>query len=364
MRGDDGPAIEVQPRLATIVPQRWPVKVSPARDELLSSWLHRLAHAHGLSPRHFGERLGVGSGAWSARVDLDPPEFLLNLLHHQTGVGRDGLAGLTFGAEQWRPLLLPLRWRKRKRIQATWLQFCPLCLAEDETPYFRRRWRRASVMTCRRHGRALLDRCPSCGDGLAPFEPRVLLPQHHCAHCGFDLRDAGSPNMKQATRRSAELIDDLVRLEAAKGFLDKSALIIRVLTLPALEKRPRADRFTRLSTAERIRCIARLEGRLRQHLGVDPDPTIAGWRRSIIAGGGVAPALESLPRLLKRGSPVGSEARPKTRRLGGEEDAVGLHSLLSAYIAVNMRREQRRFKRGEFQVVSSAASTSLAPSKV
>ena len=41
--------------------------------------------------------------------------------------------------------------------------------------------------------------------------------------------------MKQATRRSAELIDDLVRLEAAKGFLDKSALIIRVLTLPALE---------------------------------------------------------------------------------------------------------------------------------
>ncbi len=146
--------------------------------------------------------------------------------------------------------------------------------------------------------------------------------------------------------------------------MDKSALIIRVLTLPALEKRPRADRFTRLSTAERIRCIARLEGRLRQHLGVDPDPTIAGWRRSIIAGGGVAPALESLPRLLKRGSPVGSGARPKSRRLGGEADAGGLQSLLSAYIAVNMRREQRRFKRGEFQVVSSAASTSLAPSKV
>jgi hypothetical protein len=255
---------------------------------------------------------------------------------------------------------LPLRWSKGKRIQATWLQFCPLCLAEDETPYFRRRWRRASVMTCRRHGRALLDRCPSCGDGLAPFEPRVLLPQHHCAHCGFDLRDAGSPGMRQATRRSAELIDDLVRLEAAKGFLDKSALIMRVLTLPALEERPRADRLTRLSTAERIRCIARLEGRLTRHLGVDPDPTIASWRRSIIAGGEVAPVFESLPRLLKRRSPVGSDARSKTRHRGSEADAVGLHSLLSAYVALNMRREQRRFKRAEFRAVSSAASTSLA----
>jgi hypothetical protein len=43
MRRDAGPAIEVQPRLAAIVPERWPVKVFPARDELLSSWMHRLA---------------------------------------------------------------------------------------------------------------------------------------------------------------------------------------------------------------------------------------------------------------------------------------------------------------------------------
>ena len=64
MHGPAGPAIEVQPRLATIFPQRWPVALAPARDELLSSWLHRLAHAHGLSPRHFGARLGLGSGAW------------------------------------------------------------------------------------------------------------------------------------------------------------------------------------------------------------------------------------------------------------------------------------------------------------
>jgi len=336
MRRDGGPAIEIQPRLA-LIPQRWPIKVFPVRDELLSSWLHRLAHAHGVSPRHFGERLGVGSGAWSARLDLDLPERFLNHLRDQTGVDRDEIKGMAVGAEPWRPLLLPLRWSKGKRGGATWLQFCPLCLAEDETPYFRRRWRRASVLTCRRHGRALLDRCGACGEGLAPFEQLALLPQHHCVRCGFDLRDARSPSLTRTTRRSAELLDDLVRLEAAKGVLGKSALMRIVLTLPSLEERPRRDNFARLSTAERIRCVARLEERLMRRLGDDPDPAIAAWRKEIIAEGGVAPTLESLPRLLKTGP---KDAGGKPRRGAGEVGAVRLHGLLSAYVAVNQRRER------------------------
>lgn len=349
MRGDAGPAIVVQPRLATIVPQRWPVALPPARDELLSSWLHRLAHAHGLSPRHFGERhLGVGSGAWSARLDLDLPEFLLNLLHCQTGVSRDLIARLTLGAEPWRPLLLPLRWSEATRRRATWLQYCPLCLAVDETPYFRRCWRRASLMTCRRHGRALLDRCPSCGQGLAPFEPRTLLAQHLCARCGFDLRDARPPSLTRAIRRSADLIDDLVRLEAARGVLDRSALIVRVLALPTLVKPPCADSFARLATAERVRRVARLEGRLARHLGVDPDPAIADWRRSIIAEGGATPLLDSLPRLLKRASALESVARPQTRRCSASAHAVELQTLLSAYVAVSARRKRRGSE--EFQL--------------
>ena len=344
MRGEAGPAIEVQPRLATIVPQRWPVAVSPARDELLSSWLHRLAHAHGLSPRHFGERLGLGSGAWSARLDLDAPEFLLSLLHRETGVGRDRIAGMTIGAEPWRTLLLPLRWNEETGRRATWLQFCPLCLAGDATPYFRRGWRRASVMSCRRHGGALLDRCPSCGQGLAPFAPRARLAQHVCARCDFDLRDARPPRLARATRRSVDLIDDLVRLEAAKGVLDRSALIGRVLALPVLEKPTGAESFARLSTAERIRCVARLEGRLARHLGADPDPTLADGRRAIIAEGGVAPLLDALPRLLK------GFARPARRRRVDKAPAVELPSLLSAYAAVSARRKRRGFEHGEVWV--------------
>lgn len=126
MRRHPGPAIEVQPRLATLVPERWPVRVIPAYDELLSSWLHRLAFAHGLSPHHFGECLGAGSRTWSTRLDLALPEFVLNHLHHQTGVCRGRIAAMTIGAKEWRPLLLP---RRRTQAGQGWRQFCPACLA-------------------------------------------------------------------------------------------------------------------------------------------------------------------------------------------------------------------------------------------
>ena len=335
MHGPAGPAIEVQPRLATIVPQRWPVALVPARDELLSSWLHRLAHAHGLSPRHFGARLGLGSGAWSARLDLDAPEFVLSLLHRETGVGRDRIADMTIGAEPWRALLLPLRWNDETGRRATWLQFCPLCLAGDATPYFRRGWRRASVMTCRRHGAALLDRCPSCAQGLAPFGSCARLAQHVCACCDFDLRDARPPRLARATRRGVDLIDDLVRWEAAEGVLARSALIARVLALPTLGRRAGGDSFARLSTAERIRCVARLENRLALHLGADLDPRLTDGRRAIIAEGGVGPLLEALPRLLK------GFARPVRPRRIDAPPAIDLASLLSAYAAVRARGQRR-----------------------
>ena len=337
-----GPAIEVQPRLATMLTERWPVEVSPAHDELLSSWLHRLAFAHGLSPRHFGECLGFGAGVWSARLDLALPAFLSNLLQHQTGLSRDRIVAMTIGSETWRPLLLPPRWRGDNRQNATWLQFCPLCLGEDETPYFRRSWRRASAMTCRRHGRALLDRCPSCGEGLALFDQRALLPQHHCACCGFDLRGAKAPAMNRATRQAAELIDDLVRLEAAKSFLNKSTLIARILALPSFQERPSRAEFTSLSTARRIRCVARLdsglERSLQNHLCAEPDAVIAGWRRMIVAAGGMTPALEPLLRRL----PIENDGRPRTRGRKSDAPAADLPALLSAYGAVCAQRELRK----------------------
>lgn len=370
MRGHAGPAIEVQPRLATLFPERWPVKVTPLRDELLSSWLHRLALAHGLSPRHFGEELGFGSGTWSARLDLALPGTVLNLLHHQTGVDRDRIMAMTIGAKKWRPLLLPLRRVQAERKHATWQQFCPVCLAEDETPYFRQEWRRTSFMTCRRHRRGLLDRCPSRRQGLAPFNQRALVPQHRCAVCGLDLRQAKAPKFTPATRKAAELLDDLVRIEAAKGFLEKSTLIKRIIALPSLQEPPSNEKFTRLSTAERIRCVARVgncfDQRFDTHLCVEPD--VAAWRRTIVAAGGITASTQPLLRRLTSRAPLESEWKPRSRNHKDDAGAANLHSLLAVYGTVGAQRELRMRGDSSFyasSVVSSrsASSNSISLSK-
>ena len=53
-------AIEVQPRYRDLLSGHWPVVAGPEPDELLSSWLHRLAFGNGLPPR--GVRTGARSG--------------------------------------------------------------------------------------------------------------------------------------------------------------------------------------------------------------------------------------------------------------------------------------------------------------
>jgi len=135
----------------------------------------------------------------------------------------------------------------------------------------------------------------------------------------------------------AELIDDLVRIEAAKGFLGRSALTGRLLALPSLQDPPCDQKFTNLSTAERLRCLMRLESgfdpQWREHLCADPEPEIAAWRRAIITAGGIDASLQPLVRRLARRFNIEDKAPPKRRKCAAE-----LPSLLAAYGAIHARR--------------------------
>ena len=182
--------------------------VEPEPDELLSSWLHRLALAQGLPPRAFGAALGLGGGAWSGRLDLAPPAALLDLLARRTGLAAAAIAELSFRDFGAKALLLPMRTtvspRRNERWRATWLQACPSCLAEDQNPYFRRAWRLATTIFCPRHARRLIDRCPACQQALVPFDQAALAAQHFCAQCGFDLRRAATPRIHALARNTAQ----------------------------------------------------------------------------------------------------------------------------------------------------------------
>ena len=76
-------------------------------------------------------------------------------------------------------------------------QYCPACLVEDQTPYYRREWRMAFAFVCQRHGVGLQDACPACdGPVVAHRTPGLLLES--CAHCGRSLADDGAEPARTA----------------------------------------------------------------------------------------------------------------------------------------------------------------------
>lgn len=74
-------------------------------------------------------------------------------------------------------------------------QYCPLCLAEDTEPYFRRQWRLSISVACLKHQIYLNDACPFCARPIVfhtgDFNQRFLpseCPITLCGYCKQDLR--------------------------------------------------------------------------------------------------------------------------------------------------------------------------------
>ncbi|WP_287333104.1 TniQ family protein [Mesorhizobium sp.] len=307
--------------------------IAPQPDELLSSWLHRLAVANGVAPRSFAGVLGLGEGMWSPRLDLSLPESISHLLHHHAGIEREELAAMTLMHGQLSRLLLPSRQTGHRR-RSTWLQFCPQCLASDAAPYFRRRWRLAINISCRLHGCGLRDRCPSCGSGIAAFDQPNLNPQHYCTTCHFDLRTAAKVSMKAATRRFERCVHDMLRLEAAKGILSRSSLISRLLNLPAAVDPGSARSLINLAAATRIRCFDQA-AQHHEHLATGNEgKDIILWRQRILAAGGLAASLQPLCRWMETRVLVEDEAPRRKIAVQG----IGLSELIGAYRRVNIGR--------------------------
>lgn len=178
-------------------------------DELLSSWLVRIAEANAIK-LHTLTRLvlkGVPN-PWIRDIDRQRRNGLWRRLGTLTGtsfrdVRRTTLAsfeGHIFpklhlsGQMRW---VLPLKPRSSRRF-GFGLQFCPQCLATDDQPYFRRRWRLGFVMFCPDHNAMLHDACPACGATIAVHrrdfgrEINEALPLSMCNECGADLAGGSS----------------------------------------------------------------------------------------------------------------------------------------------------------------------------
>lgn len=186
----------------------WPIHLKPKPDELLSSWIVRLARAHGMKVQTYCQTVfGRERAIWNRDIDKSAPEALLHRMCELTGATEEqayqstlrSFEGIVY--EHHNPCaftkwLLPLGVYHRTR-KGFGLMYCPLCLKEDDEPYFRKHWRLAFHLICDRHGTLMCDRCPSCGAAVVFFRRELGRRSEIdggeitlCHACGFDLRFA------------------------------------------------------------------------------------------------------------------------------------------------------------------------------
>lgn len=186
----------------------WPIHLKPYPCELLSSWLVRLAHSHGLKVQTFCAIVfGPDKNIWNRDIDKLAPDWLIESIATGTGTSIKEVINTTLksyegilyenhqpnGNTKWvNPLGIYHRTHKHYG-----LQFCPICLTHDKEPYFRKYWRLAFYTECEKHHILLHDRCPSCGYAInfhrvemgirSLIKPRSVI---NCFKCHYDLRDA------------------------------------------------------------------------------------------------------------------------------------------------------------------------------
>src|ERR1700749_1042017 len=221
----------------------WPVHLKPKPDELLSSWLVRLAIAHGQKLHTFASITWPPKSIWNRDIDKSADADIVRVISIKTATNIDRVWATTlvsyagtiyekhtrFGPASW---IMPVGVYHRKRVQFG-LQYCPDCLAEDKEPYFRRRWRLAFITICENHSRLLHDRCPRCGaavnfhrDELGDFRKLAPTSMTLCYSCNFDLRDTVKDEARSCPVKIEELefTTNLIRLlnEEAYGIQNLS----------------------------------------------------------------------------------------------------------------------------------------------
>ncbi|HIE1900987.1 TniQ family protein [Pseudomonas aeruginosa] len=180
----------------------------PREDELLLSWMTRLARGNAVKLQCFAtDILGFSPQLLCHDLDRVPDDVLLSRLVRRVGctyeqassTGMWAYQGLLWfqapnqrGPVDW---LMPMgrSCHDRRRVSSYTTQMCCACLASDSIPYFRRYWRLALAVVCPIHGIYLRDCCPWCHGPIeyysTDFGCRLLPaeePMMHCGKCGRD----------------------------------------------------------------------------------------------------------------------------------------------------------------------------------
>ncbi|MFW9972939.1 MAG: TniQ family protein, partial [Candidatus Odinarchaeota archaeon] len=201
----------------------------PFKDELFTSWICRLAKANYFSYvkflRNFSEidfeimKNSRKKQYWMFDLDKEIPIELLHALSKKTGISRNKIMNLTL--KEWEIKIYYLFITRKgssssRKLGA--LRYCPICLKEDEIPYFRKCWKLRYLTCCDKHKVYLYDRCsnPECRRpinlSLVKYEKSIT----ECVYCGTDLSNSRTIGIPENSSYIEIMIDLMLILENGK----------------------------------------------------------------------------------------------------------------------------------------------------
>jgi len=218
---------------------KFPLRLAPQEDELLSSWLVRLALLHRTMPSTFTNLYlpETKNKLWSSDLDMQASDELLTALSFKSNLPAEQLRSMTlksyegFLFEKLRTktggtqFINPLGLRGR-RSKLPGLRYCPFCLNEDPVPYFRKKWRLAFSVVCLKHKCYLLDRCSECDTPIMPYLSCNMGAWGNCYKCGQNILSS----------RPTAYVDDSDILDAVSALysvLDEGFMLISGQPIPS-----------------------------------------------------------------------------------------------------------------------------------
>lgn len=181
-----------------------PVHPHPLPGELFSSWFTRIAQGNGLKTHSLALHLWDNKTALAAFArDIDNSISIDNLALVAKAIGTpleiakqtitkhyQGIIVEKHHSKTNMKCLLSCGVYHRSRTR-NWIVYCPLCLSEDSTPYFRLDWRLSFYTVCPKHNVFMLDQCVNCSANIQylridngklsqfDFDSIIICPQCH-----------------------------------------------------------------------------------------------------------------------------------------------------------------------------------------
>jgi hypothetical protein len=186
----------------------WPRLVKPQDDELITSWLTRLARRHLLRFYSFCSSYFPDTEYWNRDLDKQTSSTICDIIVSKTGLSHGRIKEMQLCSHVGKFLLsigeskstwiIPLNLYVVRRKHQTGLSICPLCLrADGKTPYFRKIWRLSTSVVCEKCHVLLIDNCPKCKSEINFLHSErgkkmqaPINPISYCWKCSFDLSKA------------------------------------------------------------------------------------------------------------------------------------------------------------------------------